>query len=336
MAGNEQGKRIQQLCDDITRDPVASLVTNLDWGRLNFEQARADLEQIFAIATQIRNLPIEAMPETEIQHIANVLQNAAQQVGLIRSFTVEQANPTGQRDAVVANIAGVSTQLYIQSQARLPFLALQRGDVRKNEEELGKLVKDFRQVLSEQRADANKKSKELEQIIAAAREAAAKVGVAHFTADFTRVASDLETSANNWLITTGMFAAATIASAIAFPFVFHVEGANMTLQAIQVFTSKLVALGALFTATVWCGGMYKAAKHQATVNHHRANALKTFEAFVKSASDEQTKNAVLMEATRSIFAVGSTGYLEGTEGGADGALKILEIVKSASDPVNGK
>ena len=75
--------------------------------------------------------------------------------------------------------------------------------------------------------------------------------------------------------------------------------------------------------------MYKAAKHQAAVNRHRGNALKTFQAFVKATNDDSTRDAVLLETTRSIFALTNTGYLDtGGEGSSDGAVKVLEIVKS--------
>jgi len=86
----------------------------------------------------------------------------------------------------------------------------------------------------------------------------------------------------------------------------------------------------LLTATVWCGRIYKALKHQITVNRHRANSLKTFQAFVKAASDDATRNAVLLETTRSIFTNSPSGYLEGSDSASDTNTKVLEIVKGAS------
>jgi hypothetical protein len=178
--------------------------------------------------------------------------------------------------------------------------------------------------------DVKAKGVEIESIIAAARDAAATVGVAHFTTDFNGTADTLETTAREWLWCTGGLAVATILIALAFPFIFVSSGKEIDMHAIQLFTSKLVALGALFTATVWCGHMFKATKHQAAINRHRANALKTFQAFVKATSDDQIRDAVLMETTRSIFAMVSTGYLDGVENPGDGALKMIEIVKSAA------
>jgi hypothetical protein len=82
------------------------------------------------------------------------------------------------------------------------------------------------------------------------------------------------------------------------------------------------------TATVWCGRIYKATKHQAVTNQHRANALKTFQAFVKAALDDATRDAVLLETTRSIFTIAPSGYLETSEPSAEPVSKLMEIIRS--------
>jgi len=96
---------------------------------------------------------------------------------------------------------------------------------------------------------------------------------------------------------------------------------------VQRFGGKLAALVVLFTATLWCGRTYKALKHLSTVNRHRALSLQTFQAFSQAASNDVTKDAVLMEATRAIFGSTATGYLD-SKGGAESDLKIVEIAKT--------
>lgn len=56
---------------------------------------------------------------------------------------------------------------------------------------------------------------------------------------------------------------------------------------------------------------------------------------MNATSDESTKNAVLLETTRSIFAIGSTGYLDPTEAGSDSGMKIMEIIKNSAPIVKG-
>lgn len=322
--------KLQTTCDEITKDPISSLVTNPDWGRMNFDAAKRDLEMIFAIAHQVKNAPLDLLPEVDFNALRDALSPIPVQIARMRDFSVEVPNATSVRDGIVNTLRGQTDQLYAQSQARLPFLALQRGDVRRNEEKIGRAVHEAEKLLAQATTDAKEKIAVLDGIIHAARDASASVGVAHFTADFTGTGSSLETAAFRWLVVTAILGAATIAGAVAFPFIFQADGNVFDMKTLQLFTSKLVALGGLFTAAIWCGHMYKATKHQAAINTHRGNALKTFQAFIAASSDDQTRNAVLMETTRSIFAMTSTGYLDPMENPGDGALKILEVVKTAA------
>jgi hypothetical protein len=52
---------------------------------------------------------------------------------------------------------------------------------------------------------------------------------------------------------------------------------------------------------------------------------------VKATDDTATRNAVLLETTRSIFAIAPSGYLESGDSSADTGSKVLEIVKSATN-----
>jgi hypothetical protein len=82
--------------------------------------------------------------------------------------------------------------------------------------------------------------------------------------------------------------------------------------------------------TVWAVQNYQSNRHLQVMNDHRSKALQTFDAFVWAADDDgQTRNAVLLEATRCIFTAGSTGYSsDETAGPTDG---IVEIVKGFAD-----
>ncbi len=200
--------------------------------------------------------------------------------------------------------------------------------MQRNINELTRSVEEAGQLVEGTKKDIEQRRGEIGDIIVVAREAAASVGVAHFTADFNAEADKQDQSAEKWLKTTAGLATATILAALLMVFV-PVKPEATTPQVIQLFTSKAVILGLLFTATIWCGRLYKAARHQSAVNKHRANALRTFQAFTKAASDDDARNAVLMETTKSIFALTPSGYLE-NESAPDGGLKIVEIVKHAT------
>jgi hypothetical protein len=322
--------QVRTVCAELTKEPMAALVTNPNWGALNFTKAQPDLEQAAAIATTIKNLPIETLPPNELVVLRDRLNPVLALVDRMRKFTIEAPNAVAQRDEIIAQIKGEVPQLYAQAQIRVPFLALQRGDVRRNEEAFAQALANMQQLVANATKTAADRQREIDQIISAMREASATVGVAHFTTDFLTTADKCDTQSRQWLFATAGFAAATIVAALAFPFVFTTN-TTIDMHGAQILTSKLVTLGVLFTTTIWCGRMYKAGKHQAAVNRHRGDALKTFQAFVKATNDESTRDAVLLETTRSIFALTSTGYLDGSDGTNDAPIKILEVIKSAAN-----
>ncbi|MBD1396758.1 hypothetical protein H9Q13_06230 [Pontibacter sp. JH31] len=99
----------------------------------------------------------------------------------------------------------------------------------------------------------------------------------------------------------------------------------------QYIFNKILIISTLFYLLSICARNYKAHRHNHVVNKHRHNALATFQSFTNAATDQQTKNAILLEATHSIFSSQHTGYM-GADAEAESPNKIIEIIKST----NGK
>lgn len=95
--------------------------------------------------------------------------------------------------------------------------------------------------------------------------------------------------------------------------------------------SKITIIAVLFTGTVWCGRIYRALIHQATINRHRALSLKTFQAFVKATEDPRVQDAVLMAATKAVFGNVPTGLVEQSRSDQDPSVQFVEIGKSAAE-----
>ncbi|WOB10752.1 hypothetical protein [Piscinibacter gummiphilus] len=330
MASAAQVKQITELAGVITDTPIRDLVSQpAKWGSINFEGATTDLELIFGLCKHLKELPIEILPPPVADSFTQVLGVVRDAVAAIKGFSLEMSNPAGQRDSMVQSLHGAAEQLLMTVQSWIAFLAYQKGDVQKNIEALSSAVGQASDILDDAKGDVEQKKTEIAGIVTAAREASASAGVGVFTSDFAGEATSLEDEAKGWLKATGGFAAATMAVAVGSG-LFHVDPAATNAQVLQFMTSKIVLLVALLTATIWCGRLYKATKHQASSNRHRANSLKTFQAFIKAASDDATRNAVLIETTRSIFAASPSGYLETSEPAADTSTKVLEIIKGSA------
>ena len=76
------------------------------------------------------------------------------------------------------------------------------------------------------------------------------------------------------------------------------------------FSLRFTLIGIFLYLLYFVSHKYNVAKHNATVYGSKAAALKTFLAFIKTTSDNEVKNAMLMAITDFIFKDNSTGYLE--------------------------
>ena len=192
---------------------------------------------------------------------------------------------------------------------------------------------EIKQVQAEQKNIVNlfeKKKGELDLIISDARVASAGAGVAVFTEDFNKEASNLRKQSKMWLKATGGFAFVTVAVAVFF--LFWIQDLKQAGEwgFLISLVSKVALIVMLFTCTIWCSRIYRSLVHQAAVNRHRALSLMTFQAFAKSTSDPHVKDSVLMAATKSIFASVSTGFVDQVESQEQG-VNFVKFGKSAGE-----
>ena len=73
---------------------------------------------------------------------------------------------------------------------------------------------------------------------------------------------------------------------------------------------------------------FTAEKHLEVINTHRQNALETFDTFVAAAEgNRETRDAVLLAATKAIFDANQSGYLSAKSSGSDSANPVQQIIK---------
>jgi len=201
-------------------------------------------------------------------------------------------------------------------------------------EKLESQATDIVQKLEALRIDSEKRQKhtsvEMSAVLEKVRQAAAEVGVSQHATHFQIQSTEHNRVAKWWLGTTVIMAALTLAWG-GFTFLIHPEGINgaapTSAQVVQFLFSKLIILSALYFGLVWAGKNYTAHRHNYVVNKHRQNALSSFETFAKAAEDDDVKNAVLLQATQSIFAPQMSGYSD-RDGDSEAPNKIVEILRT--------
>lgn len=324
MAQSEQVEKLHQICQECISKPVEELVANPDWGVINFKEAESKLKLAFRLFNDLLRLPVDILPEDSINNIISSIEALVEYINEIKNFNTLEGNAGQRRDGIIANLSGQIDAFYTEAQHWIPYLAYQQGDVQRQLEELSGAVEQADEMLTSAKRDTEAKKTEIDDIVVAAKGASASVGVAHFSADFMNEAEKLEKSARQWLRVTGGLTLVTLIVAYVF---LRMDEPSGLYSVIYHSTTKLIILGTLIAATVWCGKIYRALRHQITTNRHRANAIKTFQAFNKAASDDAARDAVLLETTKAIFGLSPSGYLDQeTSGVRNEQTRIIELL----------
>ena len=145
------------------------------------------------------------------------------------------------------------------------------------------------------------------------------------TQKFSTTADDHDDHANRWLVLLccwiGLLIVGSIAALANGKMELEIKGG--TAGVIQWASTRVFLLTVAYYVLLLCNRNYRAHRHLAIVNKHRANAIAQFEAFRDAAHGQEVKNAVLLEATKCIFAPAVTGYLSLEEDSAPS--RIMEI-----------
>jgi len=106
LASKEQVEKLLTLFNEITELDIDELIHDKNWGSINFESAKADLERLYALCNHFKVLPIDQLPSDIADQIFNEATPIDQTVTNIREYTIEQSNPSGIRDQYVNKTRG--------------------------------------------------------------------------------------------------------------------------------------------------------------------------------------------------------------------------------------
>jgi len=301
--------------------------------QLTFEPLRPAIESLIEVSKGLSDAPLDVLPYPLLQKALNAYGTIESRMQELKTFDVvalstQNQNPVGYRQNIIQNFDASNNTFWEQIAPVVSFIGATSLKRDSNLLATRQLMEQAQGALR----GAQTSQDELEKIVAASREAAANVGASRHATLFAEEASAYERVGGKWLWATGLSAAVTLAAAVAnYVFLDANTGASTTGSSIQVVIAKVFVFSMLLSATVWCGKNYRAARHNHVVNKHRQNALTSFQTFIEGASDAQTKNAVLIQASQSIFAPQSSGYISG-EPDAAGPSQFIELVRTVSQP----
>ena len=167
----------------------------------------------------------------------------------------------------------------------------------------------------------------IEQIHSNAQIVSSEIGTSAYADIFEKEHNEFERSARKWFWGVWGLAAAGILALGAYIYYDPMSDAG-AIGIIRWTSIKVLLASAFFVFLTFAVRNYNAARHNATVNRHRANAMRTFELFTEAAKTEDTKDAVLRQATEAIFGMQSSGFIH-RDGAGTAPQQVTEIITRA-------
>lgn len=323
------------LLDQITVYQPEQLAVGKDLGSINFRSSQSLFEQSIEMAKEFRALPLDLLPNQTLSQLQNPVRDLAGSLKKVADFTlVGQQNPEGQRNTILQEVQRNYDNAFLALTPHLAYLSLKSAQVQETMRRSKELLAETEKKVADDLKTLGQKKKDIDGIVQAAKDAASKIGVAQFATKFEELSGEHDTLSEKWLKATISLATATVAVAAILLLLLPPLTDMSDPATIQRIITKIVIISIFYYAAIWSSRNYRSHRHLSVVNKHRQSALSTFETFVNAAGDQQTKNAVLLEATHCIFAPAVSGYLGPDE--ENPSNRVIEILKTANEAAASK
>lgn len=324
--------KLRELLRELTElDPEENLVRGAALGEASFRPGIPTFERTLNLFRELQSSDLSILPTGVIQQISTRAQTALNQFEQVQNFTLAQEqNPVAARDHLITTIENEYDKHFQVLEPHINYLLVKQTDFAAIEEQARATIQQLDAYARKEQEKQQAIRQEMEETLRSVQEAAAEAGVGQQSMVFKNQADELEQATTRWLRWTVVFGvAAFIYSVLFFVFVPFAENGS-TADIVRATVQRLVTLSLLVFGLGFSARQYSALRHNEVVTRHRQSALQTFETFVRATEDRETKDAVLLEATRSIFAGQPTGYLRHESHRRDSPNTVIEVMRRIS------
>lgn len=250
----------------------------------------------------------------------NAFNNLAKQ---IREFDVKAGDPTPRRQNLINEIKSFKSTTISQLHPLVSLVQLRQLDPAKYSTNLQSMQSEVQSILKKLKEKDEEAIKTLQKI----KDISASSGAEAYASVFSSQADIHKTTAKWWMRASIAFFVVLVAYLL-YLLSNGVPASEDVIHAVRDISLRVLFLIAIYFALSQSIKNYNVNKHLQVVNEHRQNSLKTFEAFLNAATTDDVKSSVLLQATKSIFDPGKTGYLQ-KEGQVSYSFSIADIFKKA-------
>lgn len=296
---------------------------------LNFADAEADFETAINLFKGLIGVDIMRVPESKIQNLNKEMSVFIDSIDRIKKFSALQGST--ERQNLIQNIIYNYTNSWFDTISPIVAYCTKAGtDYEALQQQAKEALDNFKQEQEQARKEREAAQENIREITEAVQKAANSVGVTNHTVNFQEAANMFEKGKNAWFKwIVGVSVAIVAYSFITLWWCPIILEEPYLYRFAQAILPRFTGLIVLFYILVTCGKNYRAQSHNYIINKNKQNALSTFETFVKATSNEEIRNAVLLQTTKAIFSNPQSGYLK-EDGSNDEPTQIIEIIKDMS------
>ena len=329
----EHRDRLRALLEQLKAIDADSLDRVDELGQaLSFKDGQPFFQRALRLFRDLEEASLDALPSQILQTLLTHAQDANNLFTEIQGFSLQAhpQNPTQARDDLINAIRDSYDSWFYQISPIIAYSVRKGTDFERLEREAREQVSHIEQIQTKLQEQGKEIVAEIQEILEQVRRAAQEVGVAQHAVHFKSEADRHKVAAGKWLqavqLIAGITAFLTVVNVV-LAVGWYRSLSLTTAETIQLAIAKVILFSLLFSALVWVGRVYRSHQHNFVVNQHRQNALTSFETFAEAAQDEQTKSAVLLQATNCIFAPQASGYAD-SSAEAPGTPQVMEIIRN--------
>lgn len=329
----QQSQALRTVLAQLNQIEPESLIRTGDLGKeLSFEKGFPVFQRTLDLFKNLSEVNFDTMPYEVLSILISLSNQVLSRLQAIQKFSATQANPAQARDQLITTLQNEWNSYYINITPIIAYSIRRGTDFDVLEREARGTASLVKQIETDVRTEKDTILAEMKGALEKVRQAAAEAGVAQHAIHFKQEAESYQKQSRAWLASAIVFGVIIVLYALwSFgPQLNDVAMSVPTGPLIQLSLSRIVIISVLSFGLIWCSRNYAASRHNLVINRHRQNALSTFETFVKASRDDKTKDAVLMQATKSIFSPQPSGYLKG-ETRQPQSNQIVEIVRDLTD-----
>ncbi len=337
MASIEEEQKIRQELHSIlyelnSIEPDLLVRTEALGKDLNFEAGVPVFQRTLNLYRDLSSCVLDNVPYETLNQLTSQAEETSKIFKQIQNFSIQQTptNPVQARDSLIQQLRDRWYSDYTVITPHIAYAIRKGTDFDSLEREARGTLALQKQLANDFKNEKDRILGEMQDALERVRQAAAEAGVAQHAIHFKEEATFHKVQSRWWLGATIVFGLTTISYAL---YSLGPELNDLTAttlpRTVQLIAPRLIVIFVLSFGLAWSSKNFAASRHNFVINRHRQNALSSFETFVKGAGDPQTKDAILLQATQSIFVPQDSGFVQGEIINNPGS-QIVEIVRGVS------